>query len=66
MDVLPVSWLKFDIQVQDARSVEKPVPAPPDQDTWDLRLAYAEIGDPENTMPRFDWDGRSCLLEKSG
>lgn len=54
MDVLPVSWLKFDVQVQDARAIWKnPVAAPPYQDTWDLRLAYAEIGDLEKYHAAF-------------
>lgn len=46
--IKPVWWLKIFAQTQDAREFYKGgVPAPPYQDTWDLRLAYAEIGDME-------------------
>lgn len=49
MRVQPTSWLKFYAQGQDARvwgKNQKPA-APPFQDTMDLRMAYAEIGDTE-------------------
>jgi len=49
MKLLPKSWLKFQFQVQDARvwfKTQKPY-GPPYQDTWDLRLAYVELGDSE-------------------
>lgn len=48
MKIQPVWWLKIFAQSQDAREFFKGgVPAAPYQDTWDLRLAYAEIGDME-------------------
>ena len=44
----PASWWKIVAQTQDARDWEdKQTPAPPRQDTWDLRQAYAELGDPD-------------------
>jgi hypothetical protein len=49
MKVQPSDWVKFVFQGQDARVFgknQKP-PAPPFQDTMDLRLAYIEIGDSE-------------------
>jgi len=49
MKLLPASWLKFQFQTQDARVFfknQKPY-APPYQDTWNLRLAFVEIGDSE-------------------
>jgi hypothetical protein len=46
--IQPVWWLKIIAQSQDSREFFKGgVPAPPYQDTWDLRQAYAEIGDME-------------------
>jgi hypothetical protein len=46
--IQPVWWLKVIAQSQDAREFYKGgTPAPPYQDTWDLRQAYAEIGDME-------------------
>jgi hypothetical protein len=48
MKIQPAWWLKIIAQSQDAREFYKGgTPAPPYQDTWDLRLAYAEIGDME-------------------
>lgn len=48
MKIQPAWWLKVFAQTQDARVLYKNgTPAPPYQDTWDLRLAYAEIGDTE-------------------
>jgi hypothetical protein len=47
--VLPAPWLKVRFQTQDARAGwknQKPYAAP-FQDTWDLRLAYVELGDNE-------------------
>jgi hypothetical protein len=49
MKLLPTSWLRFHFQTQDARVFfknQKPY-APPYQDTWDLRLAFVELGDSE-------------------
>jgi hypothetical protein len=45
----PTSWLKFQFQGQDARvwgKNQNPA-APPFQDTMDLRMAFAELGDNE-------------------
>ncbi|MGI8745411.1 MAG: alginate export family protein [Bryobacteraceae bacterium] len=49
MRLLPTSWLKLQFQAQDARVWWKDLKpyAPPFQDTWDLRLAYVELGDME-------------------
>jgi alginate export protein len=50
MKIQPAGWLKVFVQTQDARVFWKnQVPAPPFQDTWDLRLAYAEAGDMEKS-----------------
>ena len=45
----PVSWWKIVAQTQDARVwFDNQTPhGPPRQDTWDLRQAYAELGDPD-------------------
>jgi hypothetical protein len=41
-------WFKFVSQVQDARPfLEKPPIGPPNENRWDLKLAYAEFGNPE-------------------
>jgi hypothetical protein len=51
MAVQPLSWLGFHFQTQDARvwwKDQKPY-APPYQDTFDLRVAYAEFGDGERS-----------------
>src|SRR5262245_23739975 len=49
MHIQPASWLKFEFQGQDARVFWKNQrPAPPFQDTMDLRLLYIQIGDPEH------------------
>lgn len=48
MTLRPAAWWKIVAQTQDARvwgSDQKPY-GPPRQDTWDLRQAYAELGDP--------------------
>ncbi len=48
MIVQPVEWFKVVAQVQDARSfLEKPPLGPPNNDRWDLKLAYAQFGDAE-------------------
>lgn len=42
------SWFKFVSQVHDARPfLEKPPIGPPNENRWDLKLAYVEFGDPE-------------------
>jgi hypothetical protein len=49
MNVNPAPWLRFSFQMQDARVFGKnTAAAPPFQDTVDLRIAYAELGDSEN------------------
>jgi len=50
LTIKPLSWLKFFGQAQDARAYFQnvPHPVPSFQDTWDLRLAYVEIGDAKN------------------
>jgi hypothetical protein len=48
VDVHPSSWLRVTAQVQDARAgYQNPPIGPPNTVRWDLKLAYAEIGDPE-------------------
>lgn len=48
LKVLPTKWMKFEFQSQDARSVwRQQASKPPYVDTWDLRLAYIELGDLE-------------------
>jgi hypothetical protein len=50
MRIQPAGWLKVFVQTQDARVFwRNQTPAPPFQDTWDLRLAYAEAGDMEKS-----------------
>lgn len=47
-DIRPVSWARVSLQAQDARPFQqKPPLGPPNQNRWDLKLAYAEFGDPE-------------------
>jgi hypothetical protein len=42
------SWFNLVSQVQDARPfLQKPPVGPPNENLWDLKLAYAELGDPE-------------------
>ncbi|MGB0064144.1 MAG: alginate export family protein [Terracidiphilus sp.] len=42
------SWFKVVSQVQDARPIlQNPPIGPPNEDRWDLKLAYAEIGSPD-------------------
>jgi len=42
------TWFKIVSQVQDARPfLQKPPIGPPNENRWDLKLAYAEFGDPE-------------------
>jgi Alginate export len=47
-DVKPNSWFRVTAQLQDARPFfENPPIGPPNENRWDLKLAYTEIGDPE-------------------
>lgn len=49
MTIIPTSWMKFRFETQDSREWWKnQTPAPPYQDTWDLRMAYVEFGDTES------------------
>jgi hypothetical protein len=48
MDLRPAEWIKVVSQVQDARPIgQKPPIGPPNENKWDLKLAYAEAGNPE-------------------
>ena len=49
MSIAPTPWLKFNFQAQDARVFGKTLKpyGPPFEDTFDLRMAYIEIGEPE-------------------
>jgi hypothetical protein len=48
VDLHAASWLRVTAQVQDARAgFENPPLGPPNTVRWDLKLAYAEIGAPE-------------------
>lgn len=61
MIIQPATWLKVVAQLQDARAFDqKPPIGPPNTATWDLKLAYAQIGDPE-TQPISFTVGRQIL-----
>jgi Alginate export len=48
IDIQLRPWLKVVSQLQDARPFfEKPPIGPPNENCWDLKLAYLELGDPE-------------------
>jgi hypothetical protein len=48
MDLSPNSWTGLHVQAQDARPfLQKPPIGVPNENQWDLKLAYAEVGDPE-------------------
>ena len=48
MTLQPLAWFKVATQVQDARPfLQNPPLGPPNLNAWDLKLAYAEFGDPE-------------------
>ena len=48
MDVKPNSWIRLTGQMQDARPFYENGPlGPPNENRWDLKLAYVEVGDPE-------------------
>jgi hypothetical protein len=47
-DIHPTPWMRFSAQVQDARPMyQKPPYGPPNENRWDLKLTYAEFGNPE-------------------
>ncbi len=47
VDLRPASWVRFSAQVQDARPMyQKPPYGPPNENRWDLKLAYTEFGNP--------------------
>ncbi|MBV9770989.1 MAG: alginate export family protein [Bryobacterales bacterium] len=49
MQIKPTQWLRIVGQVQDARAwLQMPPLQPPNTNRLDLKLAYAEIGDPEH------------------
>jgi hypothetical protein len=48
MVIKPTSWLRFVGQMQDARAwLQQPPLQPPNTNRFDLKLAFAEFGDPE-------------------
>ncbi len=50
MNLRPTAWFKLVTQLQDARPfMQKPPWGPPNLNAWDLKLAYAEVGDPETS-----------------
>jgi len=47
IDLRPTSWMRFSAQVQDSRPMyQKPPYGPPNENRWDLKLSYAEFGNP--------------------
>ena len=50
LNLAPTPWFKFVAQLQDARSfLQSPPFGPPNLNAWDLKLAYAQFGDPETS-----------------
>lgn len=48
LTIAPSTWFRVVTQLQDARPfMQKPPWGPPNLNAWDLKLAYAEFGDPE-------------------
>jgi hypothetical protein len=48
LNIQPAAWLKLVTQLQDSRPfMQKPPWGPPNLNAWDLKLAYAQFGDPE-------------------
>ena len=48
MNLQVAPWFKVVSQVQDSRPIaQRPPVGPPNENRWDLKLAYAEFGDPE-------------------
>jgi hypothetical protein len=49
MQIKPTNWLRIVGQLQDARAwLQQPPLQPPNTNRFDIKLAYAEIGDPEH------------------
>ena len=71
MIVQPVSWFRLVSQVQDARPFfQKPPIGPPNENRWDLKLAYAQFGDAEQgpisvRVGRQEIDYNSTLIANS-
>lgn len=71
MFVQPVSWFKVVAQVQDARSfLQSPPLGPPNNNRWDLKLAYAQFGDLEKqpvslTVGRQEIDYNNTIIANS-
>ncbi len=45
----PINWIRFYIETSDERAFEKSPAIPPYQNTWDIKKAYVELGDPEGS-----------------
>ncbi len=71
MIISPVSWLKVIAQTQDARPFfQKPPYGPPNENRWDLKLAYVQIGNPESSpvsvkVGRQELDFNNTILANS-
>ncbi|HUI78372.1 MAG TPA: alginate export family protein, partial [Bryobacteraceae bacterium] len=69
--IQPASWFRIVAQVQDARPfLQSPPIGPPNENRWDLKLAYAQIGDPESQplsirIGRQEIDYNSTILANS-
>jgi alginate export protein len=69
--IQPVSWFRIVGQVQDARPfLQNPPVGPPNENLWDLKLAYAQFGDPERQaisvrVGRQELDFNSTILANS-
>jgi hypothetical protein len=48
VNIRPTAWFNLSAQLQDSRPfMQKPPWGPPNLNAWELKLAYADIGDPE-------------------
>jgi hypothetical protein len=71
MILKPVEWFRVVSQVQDARPfLQKPPYGPPNENRWDLKLAYAEFGNPETSpisvrVGRQEIDYNSTIIANS-
>lgn len=69
--IQPAAWFRVVAQVQDARPFfENPPIGPPNENRWDLKLAYAQFGDPETQrfsvrVGRQEIDYNSTILANS-